>query len=40
MSNNNDVRIRAQVDGRHMFDSFQDFNAVRVSAGVVFPLNR
>jgi hypothetical protein len=40
MSNNNDFRIRAQVDGRHMFDSFQDFNAVRVSAGIVFPLNR
>ncbi|HWW87910.1 MAG TPA: hypothetical protein VNZ26_30140 [Vicinamibacterales bacterium] len=40
ISNNNAFRIRAQVDGRHMFDSFKDFNAVRVSAGVVLPLNR
>jgi hypothetical protein len=33
-------RIRAQVDVRHVFDSFSDFNAVRVSAGIVVPLNR
>lgn len=33
-------RIRAQVDVRHMFDSVQDFNAVRVAFGIVMPLNR
>ena len=32
-------RIRAQVDVRHMFDKVEDFNAVRVSLGLVFPLH-
>jgi hypothetical protein len=35
-----DFRVRAQVDLRHVFDSVADFNAVRVSAGIVLPLNR
>jgi hypothetical protein len=35
-----DLRIRTQFDWRHMFDDFGDFNAVRVSVGVVFPLNK
>jgi hypothetical protein len=35
-----DLRIRTQFDWRHMFDSFGDFNAARLSIGVVFPLNR
>jgi hypothetical protein len=34
-----DIRIRGQVDWRHMFDDFEDFNAWRLAAGVVFPLN-
>jgi hypothetical protein len=34
-----DLRIRTQLDLRHMFDEFDDFNAVRLSVGVVFPLN-
>ena len=37
---NNDIRIRAQLDIRHVFDDVQGFTPVRVSAGVVFPLNR
>lgn len=40
LSNTNDIRIRAQVDVRHTFDDFDSFNGVRVSGGVVFPLNR
>ena len=36
---NSDIRIRTQLDVRHMFDDFEDFNAVRVAVGVVFPLN-
>jgi hypothetical protein len=35
-----DLRIRTQFDWRHMFDNFGDFNAVRLSVGVVFPLKR
>jgi hypothetical protein len=34
------IRIRAQVDIRHVFDDVEGFTPVRVSAGVVFPLNR
>ena len=34
------IRIRAQVDFRHVFDKVQGFSPVRVSAGVVLPLNR
>ncbi|HKB13039.1 MAG TPA: hypothetical protein VKD69_20385 [Vicinamibacterales bacterium] len=34
------IRIRAQVDFRHVFDDVQSFSPVRVSAGVVIPLNR
>jgi hypothetical protein len=33
-------RIRAQFDVRHVFDDVQGFTPVRLSAGVVFPLNR
>jgi len=33
-------RIRAQIDVRHMFDKVEGFNAVRVSLGLVFPLNK
>ena len=40
LARNNDVRIRGQIDVRHMFDSIEDFNAVRLSVGVVVPLNR
>jgi hypothetical protein len=36
---NSDLRIRTQLDVRHMFDDFDDFNAVRLAVGVVFPLN-
>ena len=36
---NSDIRIRTQLDVRHMFDDFADFNAVRVAVGLVFPLN-
>lgn len=39
-SRRSDVRIRAQLDVRHMFDKFEGFNAVRASVGVVFPLNK
>ena len=35
-----DIRIRTQLDVRHMFDDFNDFNAVRLGVGVVFPLNK
>jgi hypothetical protein len=35
-----DIRIRTQLDFRHMFDEFDDFNAVRVAVGMVFPLNK
>jgi hypothetical protein len=34
------VRVRVQVDVRHVFDSASSFNAVRLSAGIVLPLNR
>jgi hypothetical protein len=34
------IRIRAQVDIRRVFDDVQGFSPVRVSAGVVLPLNR
>jgi hypothetical protein len=34
-----DLRIRTQLDFRHIFDAFGDFNAVRLSVGVVIPLN-
>jgi hypothetical protein len=34
------VRIRVQFDIRHVFDSVSGFNAERLSAGVVLPLNR
>jgi hypothetical protein len=40
VTHRNNFRIRAQIDGRHMFDSLGDFDALRVSAGVVLPLNR
>ncbi len=40
LARNNDVRVRGQVDVRHMFDSVDDFNAVRLSIGIVVPLNR
>jgi hypothetical protein len=40
VSDSNDLRVRVQVDVRHMFDSVEGFTAVRVSAGVVVPLNR
>lgn len=36
----NAFRIRAEIDVRHVFDSFADFNAVRFSLGVVLPLNK
>jgi hypothetical protein len=39
-SRRSDVRIRAQIDIRHMFDDFEDFNAVRAAIGVVLPLNK
>jgi hypothetical protein len=34
------VRVRIQFDVRHMFDSVSSFNAERLSAGVVLPLNK
>jgi hypothetical protein len=40
VSPSNDLRVRGQVDVRHMFDSVEDFNAVRLSIGLVIPLNR
>jgi hypothetical protein len=36
----NNFRVRAQLDVRHVFDDVLSFNAVRLSAGVVLPLNR
>ena len=36
----NNLRIRTQIDVRHVFDDVDSFNAVRLSAGVVVPLNR
>jgi hypothetical protein len=40
MARSRAFRIRAQIDVRHMFDEFEDFNAVRLAVGVVLPLNR
>lgn len=40
LARTNDVRVRGQIDVRHVFDTFDSFNAVRLSAGVVIPLNR
>jgi hypothetical protein len=40
ISRHDDVRIRTEVDVRHMFDTVASFNAVRVAVGVVLPLNR
>ena len=40
LARNNNVRIRTQVDVRHMFDDVESFNAVRFSLGVVLPLNK
>ena len=37
---NPNVRVRVQFDYRRVFDSFANFNAARLSAGVVLPLNR
>jgi hypothetical protein len=34
------VRIRVQFDLRHVFDSARGFNAERLSAGIVLPLNK
>ena len=34
------VRVRIQVDFRHVFESAAAFNAARVSAGIVLPLNQ
>ena len=34
------VRIRVQFDIRHVFDSARSFNAERLSAGIVLPLNK
>jgi hypothetical protein len=34
------IRVRTQLDIRHVFDDVQGFTPVRVSAGIVFPLNR
>jgi hypothetical protein len=38
-SRRSDIRIRTQLDFRHMFDDFEDFNAVRLGIGIVIPLN-
>jgi hypothetical protein len=40
LSDNNNFRIRAQLDVRHVFAQDFGFNAVRVSAGIVLPLNK
>ena len=40
LSHNNDFRVRTQVDVRHVFDDPFTFNAVRLSVGVVLPLNK
>jgi hypothetical protein len=37
---NRNIRVRVQFDYRRVFDSVASFNAERVSAGVVLPLNR
>ena len=34
------VRVRLQFDYRRVFDSVESFNGVRVSAGIVLPLNK
>jgi hypothetical protein len=34
-----EIRIRTALDFRHMFDELEDFNAVRLSVGLVFPLH-
>ena len=34
------VRIRVQFDVRHVFDEVSGFNAERLSAGIVLPLNK
>lgn len=34
------IRVRLQFDYRRVFDSLASFNAERVSAGIVLPLNR
>jgi hypothetical protein len=34
------LRIRVQFDLRHVFDSVSSFNAERLSAGIVLPLNK
>ena len=39
-SRRSDIRIRTQLDVRHMFDEIEDFNAVRFGIGIVIPLNR
>jgi hypothetical protein len=40
LSDNNNFRIRTQLDVRHVFESPEGFNGVRLSVGVVLPLNR
>ncbi|HTK29858.1 MAG TPA: hypothetical protein VL309_09920 [Vicinamibacterales bacterium] len=35
----NNIRLRAELDYRHMFNSVTGFDAARLSGGVVFPLN-
>jgi hypothetical protein len=40
VSSSDIIRVRAQLDIRHVFDDVQGFSPVRVSAGIVFPLNR
>jgi hypothetical protein len=39
ISRNDTVRIRTQVDVRHMFDPVASFNAMRAAVGVVVPLH-
>ena len=34
------IRVRIQFDVRHVFDSASSFNAERLSAGIVLPLNK
>ncbi len=40
LSDNNNFRIRTQLDVRHVFEPSFGFNAVRFSVGIVFPLNK
>ena len=40
LSDNNSFRIRTQLDVRHVFEPSFGFNAVRLSVGIVFPLNK